>query len=942
MQRTVSGHHPHRALRFYRVVLNLPLFSVFNPFASEESTVSYKSPSIVHRYLPNGMEVYLERTNLAPLSCIQLWIRTGSIDEAEHEAGLAHFTEHMLFKGTKLFPGVGEVAQFIESAGGDINAFTKFENTVYQATVPSHFTQPASETLLDMVTTANFAFDEIERERSVILEEASRLRDHPGSVASLNLFSEVFRGCPFERPIIGHIDVIKNAPHGLIQSFYKRWYVPNNMIFVAAGDFDPQTLFEYLQKITANVKPGQIPTRNQLSMPLVPQKLRAARITRGPWQEARVTFGCAAPVLEAPECPAWHMFASLMGSGDSCRLTRIVHDELQLVAAIDAGIFMPRSPMGMFTMNYFGEAAKSADAAAAAIEELMRLAQDGPTSSEMSRIINNMLADRIFGRESVEGLVNNAGFSLQTSRKLAFEDEYIKNLQKVNATQIQEIANNVCQKIKSGHAIFSIAADEHAPQDFCEEGFLEHVRAPLNKSVAMQGWQQSVASKEYNHTVSSRDPNVQQIQFYFPGGSELHINYREVKRLPIVSASLSFRGGTSLEDDDKHGIAHIATELLTHGTARQTYESFVDELEDKAASLSTFSTHDLCGIQMDCLSEHAPRTFEMMLDCVFRPTLSSVQFERVRTDSLNAVIAQKDNPMVRIRRKLSPILFGNHAYSKHPLGTEESLAALTHNDVQIQLHRTLAAKKFVLSVAGDFDLNRFVSKIHTEFSHLTKLLDAEISEQWENRVNGKTPASPTVHTNRFAFEEMQREQSHLAMAFRTFPITDERRLAIELGSTVLGGQGGRLFRDLRDVQSLAYSLGTSQTVQAQAGCFYAFMGTAPQKMQDSYSGLKSHLERMAAENITEQELERAKSSILGGRNIDSQYFHYQASQLSMSDLYGMDFDNFLRFDERVHALSANDIREAFASALSQNPLAACIIGPSETWRPEDPNLLLWH
>jgi zinc protease len=888
----------------------------------------------LHRYLPNGMEVYLERTTLAPLSCLQLWIKTGSLDEEEHEAGLAHFVEHMLFKGTAKFPGSGEIAETVEHAGGELNAFTKFENTVYQATVPAHFTKETTEILLSMVSEATFDATEIDKERPVILEEATRLRDHPGSVASLHLFSEIFRGTRLERPIIGHIDVIKNAPHKLLNHFYKKWYVPNNMIFVAAGDFDVQELFAYLQKTTADFKPGSLPQRARNILPLTPQTVQPIRIFRGPWQESRVIMGCPSPVLESSETPVWHMFASLLGSGDSCRLTRAVHDERQLVATIDTGLFMPRTLKGMFTMSYFGETAKSADAACAAVEEIVRLAKEGPTTAEMNRIVNNMFADRVFGRESVEGLVNNAGFALQTTRKLDFEDHYTKTLQTVSAADIRNVAKKVSDAILQSHAMFSIAADEHAPSDFSEDAFLEAARYPLQKIQSIAGWRENPEFLQHRHHVSERNSAVQQLQFDLPGSRTLHVNFREVKRLPLVSASLVFPGGTILEDAEKMGAAHIATELLTHGTTRQSYEAFVDELEDKAGSISTFSTHDMCGIQMDCLSTHAPRIFEMLTDCVFRPALSPIQWERVRTDSLNAIIAQKDNPMVIIRRHLSPILFGNHSYGRHPLGTENSLNALTLDDIQVQFQRMLASKKYVLSLAGDFDINHVVERIHAECTNLSHCLDASLAEEWESRMASETPRSPQASDTRFAFVPLRREQAHLAIAFRTFPITDARRLAIELGSTVLGGQGGRLFRDLRDTRSLAYSLGTSHIIQARAGSFYAFMSTASQKTEEAFNGLTSHIEELAAECVSEKELERAKKSLLGGRNIDAQYFHYQASQLSVSDVYGLGFDNFLKFDDRVNAITAQDVRDAFATVLSTNHLVGCVVGPEGTWCPD--------
>jgi hypothetical protein len=193
----------------------------------------------------------------------------------------------------------------------------------------------------------------------------------------------------------------------------------------------------------------------------------------------------------------------------------------------------------MFTLSYFGETEKSAKAATAAVEEIARLAKEGPTAAEVSRIVNNMFADRVYGRESVEGLVNNAGFSLQTARKLDFEEHYEKMLQTVSASDIQSVAHKVCDAILHSEAMFSIAADEHAPSDFSEDMFLEAARYPLQKIRSVAGWRENPEFMQHRHHVSSCNPSVQQIQFDLPGGRALHINFREVKRLPLVSASLA-------------------------------------------------------------------------------------------------------------------------------------------------------------------------------------------------------------------------------------------------------------------------------------------------------------------------------------------------------------------------------------------------------------------
>jgi zinc protease len=168
---------------------------------------------------------------------------------------------------------------------------------------------------------------------------------------------------------------------------------------------------------------------------------------------------------------------------------------------------------------------------------------------------------------------------------------------------------------------------------------------------------------------------------------------------------------------------------------------------------------------------------------------------------------------------------------------------------------------------------------------------------------------------------------------RGLTLTDPRRTALELAANILGGQGGRLFMDLRDKKSLAYSVSASQSPGLLAGVFSTYIGTASHKAREAVLGLKEHLEAIATELVGEEELARAKASVLGGQAMDSQHLHTQASQLAMSDVYGLGFDNFLRFQERIKAVSREDILAVMKSILTENPPVVSVVGPAGTWVP---------
>jgi zinc protease len=916
----------------------------------------------LHRYLDNGMEVHLTESRFAPLASLQIWVKTGSIDEEDDEAGLAHVLEHMLFKGTRKFPEPAGIASLIEAAGGDVNAYTTFDHTVYYLTGPADFVARGAEILLDVVSDSLIDEAELARELEVIREEIRRSRDNPSRIVSQNLFSALYKETRFARPVIGFEEVVEAFTPEKVRGFYKRWYVPNNMTFIAAGDFDNQTLFASLCEFTKDFRPASVPSRVRPTLPSFSRSEPApVSIVRGPYQEVRLQLGCRAPTLEDPELPAWEMFASVLGHGDTSRLARNVRDELQLVLGIDADTYSPRYPAGLFNFGFYGKASTAREAFTRALQEIAQLAQFGPQPEELARVLNTVKAERVYARESVEGVARTVGLSLMTSHKMDFEDAYVAALGRVTAENVRKVAQHILASYAKGECALSIAMAREVNADWNED----LLRADLASVIARrfgegaEGAEGAAGgdpsdSKPDMEIASATNPEVKQWHFRLEKphaedahketsnehARELHFNWRRAERLPLVSLCLTWRAGQSLEPAEHAGLGTFLSQMLTRGTRKQGYKSFVTELEDRASAITAFCSRDIFGIRMDSLEENAARTLDMMLDALFRPGFETEEFSRLMNETHDVLVAQRDSPGARLARLASPLLYGQHPYGHAAYGTEETLARITPELVAEHWARLLAgAKVFVASAAGRFPVEDFSRRLREEvgayaLNHPFCPFPAETQS---------TPPFPRAASQRVAFGELEREQAHISVNVRGLTLADPRRTALELAANILGGQGGRLFMDLRDKRSLAYSVSASQSPGLLAGVFSTYIGTASAKAREAMEGLKEHIEALANELVGEEEIARAKASVLGGQAVDSQHLHTQASQLAMSDVYGLGFDNFLRFQERVKAVTREDILSVMRSLLVENPPVVCVVGPKGTWvPPADDEVLFWR
>ena len=198
------------------------------------SADSVAEEDVYYQKLENGLTLLLRETHRVPVANVQVWAGVGSADERPDEAGLAHFHEHMLFKGTPS-RGVGEVAAEVEGAGGRINAFTTYDVTCYHATLPAEHLATGIDVLSDAVLHSAFDPEEIQREIEVVIEEIRRSDDSPSSVVGNEAFAGAFREHPYRFPILGSRESVASFDQERIRAFYESWYTPDNLVVVGTS-----------------------------------------------------------------------------------------------------------------------------------------------------------------------------------------------------------------------------------------------------------------------------------------------------------------------------------------------------------------------------------------------------------------------------------------------------------------------------------------------------------------------------------------------------------------------------------------------------------------------------------------------------------------------------------------------------------------------------------
>ena len=340
--------------------------------------------SVERTVLPNGVTLILKPDRSAALASVQVWVKTGSIHEGEHlGAGLSHYLEHMLFKGTTRRAG-REISAEVQAHGGYINAYTTFDRTVYYIDLPSEHTGVAIDLLADAVLHSTLPADEAAKEKDVILREIAMTKDDPDSRLWDALFSTAFREHPYRQPIIGHQDVFSAVSHADLLAYYRARYVPNNLVVVIVGDIDLAATRAAVEQYF-----GSAP-RVRLAPVLVPQEsgqLAPRALHRN--ENVELTRGALAwpiPGLTHADAPMLDLLATVLGGGDSSVLWQEIREKTGLVHSIDASSWNPGTS-GLFCIGFTADPAKRVAATRAIAATLARCAVKGFAPAQL-RISN--------------------------------------------------------------------------------------------------------------------------------------------------------------------------------------------------------------------------------------------------------------------------------------------------------------------------------------------------------------------------------------------------------------------------------------------------------------------------------------------------------------------------------------------------------------------------
>jgi zinc protease len=843
------------------------------------------SNSINRSVLPNGLTVLIQEDRSAPVVAIVTYVKAGYFDETDEENGLAHALEHMFFKGTQA-RGVGDIAKETKASGGYLNAHTIYDNTTYYTVLPSTGFAKGLEIQADAY--ANSAIDarELSREMEVIIQEAKRKSDNPSAVATETLYELLHDAHRMRRWRIGREPGLRAFTRDLMNNFYRNFYRPGNTILSISGDVDPA---DALRRVTELY--GGLESLDPVRHPGPPEPKHddfRYRELAGDIAQSQLVLGWRTPGTLDPDTAVLDVAASVLATGRASRLYRAVREK-KLASSITAYDYTP-TELGVFVVHAETEPESTAEAARVIWDQMHQLRVGEIEEDELIRVRRIFEARWVRRFETAEGRANYlAEWEALGGWRLG--DEYYKRFMSASADDIQRVARKYLSDERAAALIYRpetaplVAHDASDMKRILGEGGTERLPAiPRHgKATPPEAKLAKLEKEEAGVSVFRAD--------------DVPVLVRRKPGTPMASIGIYIVGGAVEEEPEQAGLTLLTARGMLKGTTTRNAAQIAEDSEMLGGSISASAGSDSFGWSLSVPTTRFAEAMELLGDVILRPTIPDDAFETERTVALSNVAMLRDDMYRYPMRLASSVAFAKHPYGMPVMGTEESLRAITAEQAREWHKSRILESAVVIGVVADEDPKEVAQIVARELGSLQLQKDPKVGKpRWPKSV-------------KIAAESRDKAQTAIALAFPAPARDDESRFAASLIATVTSGLGGRFFDELRDKQSLAYTVQAAVSERRLAGMFLSYIATSPEKEGIARAGLLAEFAKLRDQLVSDEEMTRAKEYVVGSHAISQESGGAQLGEMLDAWMLGEGLHELLEYDTRIRAVTADQMRD---------------------------------
>jgi zinc protease len=788
---------------------------------------------------------------------VQIWFRAGSALEQKDNQGIAHFLEHMFFKGTPTRPGP-QLAHDIESYGGEVNAFTSFDYTCYYINTPSIFLDKSVDILMDMVANPLFGEDEIPAERQVVFEEYRRAMDNPSQFNFIQLQGTSFQG-GYAHPILGREDTILNFSQEQIRSFRENFYNLENAMLVVAGDLKEKTALE------TKIRSFRLPHGKKSSFGSFELKnTETINVHEKDIRQATLTLCFQAPRYNDEKAAAQDLAINCLAHGETSRFYQNLVAKTSLCNGVaGSSMYFADGGAHMLKMNFPVE--NLSKVRKAFMETLTDAMKNGFEPYELQKIKNQYISSKVYERESIESYAFSLGHGFAQSGNIHCEEEFIE---KIRAATIQEVWSGLLEIMKE-NSHFTLQVPKGTKLGPLESE-LKKWQSDFKKTSSIK----TVIGKTKT-TGSTQDPSLTVIEIK-PGVKFIH---RKNELTPTFVMHAYMKGAQSAESARTAGSHHLLSRLVTYGYKGMPYLKLKNELEAMSSSLNGFSGKNAYGLTMHGQTKDFERLSSHFFGTLFTPEVPKRFFDHEKKVILRALDNQKEDAMKQAFKAYYKMVFNGHPYSLDLAGSPETIRSFSPTSLLKQHNSHLKNSEMVITYCGD-----------QEFHVIESLVRDMVKSLPDRKKIKKAPAKIKPVSGKREHLEFNREQTQIVIGAPAYPLTKKEDIYLKMITTHLSGQSSALFVEVRDRQGLCYSVSPVHVAALEAGCWGIYIGAGHDKTEAAINAILGIMKDLRDNGIRREDFERIKTMIDGQNLLAIQTNEDYAQYYSIPVLHNLGID----------------------------------------------------
>lgn len=832
--------------------------------------MEYPATAATVETLTNGLTLILDPDPTAPVVSAQFWVETGSVHEdAQLGAGISHFLEHMVFKGTRDYDA-DELADTVQAAGGHWNAYTSFDRTVYYIDGPADSLEVFLKCLSGLVFFPRIPESEFEKEKDVIRREIDMGLDDPDNAATRLLLATAFQLDPRRHPVIGHRHRFDAVRYEDLTNYHRNRYTPDRCFVVISGDFDPEEARKQLVALTEGSLQG---CGREPLVAIDPPQLgpRRARETFA-IPASRISLAWKSPALDHPDAPAFDVLAAMLGRGRSSRLHRTLREERGLALEVSAYSWTGPGREGIFGVSADAEPAKR-DALIEAIFAAIAELQDAPLDDDLTKAKRQIAASQFRSLTSASGRASDLASNWHEARDLDFTRRHVAAIEAVTVEDIRRAASRL--------------TDERLSLTI-----LDPLDAPAPARVG------KTRRKREDIQVHTLDNGLQ-------------IALIPDHRVPLIHLQAAVRAGLPSETPETNGLNQLLASTLPKGTATRSAQEIAITLESLGAQISANAGNNALLLQAGGLAPDLATIASVFCEVLVSPSIPTEAVVREKASQQAALEEAMQDPLHAGFRALRKAAFSGLGYGLDSLGTLESLAALDRDALAAHHNRHFNAANTTLAIAGDFDSAAVLDALAAGLTEMPK------GKPW--------PVPAGILGGGDHLVRLPKKQAVLAIGFPGTSVSGVDRHPLAMIQEYAADMAGPLFSRIREELGLAYQVGATQFLGYDTGLFTFYLATSPEQAEFARRELLAEIGKIAAAGIPDEAFDRVRSTVLSGLAIQQQSPSNTARHVALDLLFGHPADEHRRLAESYQSLTAAQVRETAARIFSVTPTIATVL-----------------